>query len=462
MTDAELPAARALCPSCRRPPVVCYCQALPRLATRTRVVILQHPREREMPIGTARMASLCLPGSSLHVGVRWDGDARLAALLGDPARPPILLYPAAEARDILAEPPAGPVTLVVVDGTWSQAKTVVRDNAILRGLPRYAFRAPEPSQYRIRREPRDEYVSTIEALMYVLGALEGDAARFRALLLPLHAMVDAQLAANRGTPRFRQRRRVIGPNGPRIPAWVRTRWDQLVCVVAEGNAWPFRDPERGKRKRAQPQAPGAGDDRSDRNGRIGQRDPGAASDPDEPGAGELGAGPRYPEEPVHWVAERVATGERASVLAAPRHPLSPSTSFHVQLDEATLRGGGELAALVEAASGFFRPGEILCGWGHHSAGLLARVGTRLPAERLDLRAALQRLRNAKIGAIEDVGRALASEQHADGELPPAGPGRAGRRLAVLTGLLRSWRRQLEERGEDDDSAMLRVTGPEQW
>ncbi len=408
------PTARALCPSCRRPPKVCYCSALARLSTTTRVVILQHPRERDMPIGTARMASLCLADSTLRVGVRWDRDAELAALLGDPARPPVLLYPAAGAKDILIDPPQGPVTLVVVDGTWSQAKTVVRDNAVLRALPRYAFTAPAPSQYRIRREPRDEYVSTIEALMYVLGALEGDAEKFRAMLAPLHAMVDAQLAANEGTPRFRHRRRILGPNGPRIPRAVRERWSQLVCVVGEGNAWPFRD--------------------------AGEREPG---------------GPRYPEEPVHWMAERVATGERLSVIAAPEHPLAPSTTFHVQLDEATLYAGGSRRALVEAASAFFAPGDVLCGWGHHSANLLATAGAVLPAERLDLRAALQRLRNTKIGTIEDVGRALASSRPGEAsarELPSVGPGRAGRRLAVLGELLRSWRRAVAPQGEAEAAA----------
>lgn len=405
----DFPTARALCPSCRRPPRVCYCAALSKLTTKTKVVILQHPRERDMPIGTARMASLCLEGSSLHVGVRWDGDAALAALLSDPARPPILLYPAVGAKDILTEPPAGPVTLVVVDGTWSQAKGVVRDNASLRGLPRYAFTAPEPSQYRIRREPRDEYVSTIEALMYVLGALEGDGqgedSRFRALLAPLHAMVDAQLAANEGTPRFRHRKRIVGPNGPRIPQVVRERWAQLVCVVGEGNAWPFRDD------------------------------------------GASAPGPRYPEEPVHWMAERVATGERLSILAAPRHPLSSSTSFHTQLDEATLLGAGPREALIAAAEAFFQPGDVVCGWGHHSANLLTTAGATMPAERLDLRAALQRLRNAKIGTLEEVGRGLAAERDPAMEsLSPVGPGRAGKRLAVLAELLRSWRRQVQGEG----------------
>ena len=52
---------REVCARCRRPQRVCYCAALPELGTQTRVVILQHPRERGMPIGTAHMARLCLP-----------------------------------------------------------------------------------------------------------------------------------------------------------------------------------------------------------------------------------------------------------------------------------------------------------------------------------------------------------------------------------------------------------------
>lgn len=382
---------RALCARCRRPPAVCYCHALPLLETRTRVVILQHPRERDMPIGTARMASLCLPQASLHVGLRWDGHPGLAQILAEPGRTPVLLSPAAGARDILRDPPRGPVTLVVVDGTWSQAKSVVRDNAVLRALPRYAFVAPQPSQYRIRREPQAEYVSTIEALMYVLGALEGDAERFRALLTPLGAMVDAQLAANRHTPRYRLRRRVPGPNGPRIPEPVRTRYASLVCVVGESNAWPFRDGAQ-----------------------------------------------QHPEELVHWTAERVATGERLSMLAAPRQPLSPSTPFHTGLSAELLASGGALATLVAAAEAFWRPGDVVCGWGHHSASLLASAGAQVPAERLDLRATVQRLRNQKLGGLEEVAHALALRAEAS-EVP----GRAGRRLAILTALVRAWRREVE-------------------
>ena len=85
------PAGRPTCERCRRPAKVCYCRFVEPIETRTRVVILQHPRERDMAIGTARMASLCLPGSELHVGVDWGASPDLARALSDPDRPAYLL-----------------------------------------------------------------------------------------------------------------------------------------------------------------------------------------------------------------------------------------------------------------------------------------------------------------------------------------------------------------------------------
>ena len=61
-------------------------------------------------------------------------STELAAAVCDPARTPILLYPGDGATDIARHPPPGPVTLIVVDGTWSQTKKVVRTNPILSSL----------------------------------------------------------------------------------------------------------------------------------------------------------------------------------------------------------------------------------------------------------------------------------------------------------------------------------------
>ena len=389
-SQAVVAAPRSMCGRCRRPTSVCYCVALPRLDTATRVVILQHPRERDMPIGTARMASLCLPAAELHVGVRWTDSAPLTRAIGDPTRTPILLYPGPGARDILRDPPRGPVTLIVVDGTWSQARTVVRDNPMLQALPRYAFATPEPSHYRIRREPRAEYVSTIEALMHVLGVLEGDPARFRSLLDPLRAMVDAQVACQARSPRRTQRQPRLIPRPPHlpIPDVIAGRFDDLVCVVGEANAWPYRA--------------------------------GVASPP---------------EELVHWVAYRVATGDTFDMIAAPERPLSPSTAFHTELTEDVLRRGAARRKLVARYEGFSRPADVLCAWGHYGPNLAVASGAALPAERLDLRAAAHRLVHRKLGSLEAYAATLDAAQ-----VPPRLPipGRAGRRLAMLVQIVRAW------------------------
>jgi DTW domain-containing protein YfiP len=376
---------RPTCLRCRRPASVCYCAACPRLETRTRIVILQHPRERDMAIGTARMASLCLPQSELHVGVRWDGSNALAKALSDRERPPILLYPGPGARDILREPPEGPVTLVVVDGTWSQAKTVVRDNPVLQALPRYAFTAPEPSRYEIRREPREEYVSTIEALMHVLGMLEQDPERFRGLLDPLHAMVRTQVAFRGRSPRHQRRR--TGAARPReLPQELTTRFADLVCVVGEANAWPYRA--------------------------------GAA---------------RPPDELVHLVACRLASGESFDMVVAPEIGLAPGTVRHVELSEDRLRRGATRAELLGAFARFSRPTDVFLAWGYFGTNLLGACGAVLPRDLVDVRRAAKRLSKARIGSLEGYCEAIAPRP-----APALGEGRAGRRLSSLVQVVRLW------------------------
>jgi DTW domain-containing protein YfiP len=205
MSEPPLWHPRSVCQNCRRPVSVCYCQYLTRIETETRIVLLQHPLERDMPIGTARMASLCLPNSELLIGVDWQNSPSLARLLADPERPPVLLYPGKDARDLHRSPIASPVTLIVMDGTWTNTRKMVRRNPILRHLPRVTFQPDHPSEYRIRREPDARFVSTIEALMYVLGVIEGNAARFQGLMLPFQKMIDTQLAHKSGRAASRSR-----------------------------------------------------------------------------------------------------------------------------------------------------------------------------------------------------------------------------------------------------------------
>jgi DTW domain-containing protein YfiP len=404
---------RATCARCRRPESVCYCAHLTSLETTTRIVLLQHPRERDVAIGTARMASLCLPNAELHVGVKWHDSPALARALSDPARPAALLYPGDGAIDVVASPPAGPVTLIVVDGTWWQTKKVVRENPELARLPRFAFTPPAPSEYRIRKEPQDDYVSTIEALVHVLGALEGDPERFHALLLPFRAMIDAQIDCEArlqgGRARKRHDKSGWKRRGPRMPEALRDRARDVVCVVGEANAWPYRCPERAT---------------------------------------------WHEDELVHWAAHRLDTGEAFEAVVRPRHPLAPRTVTHVELSAAALAGGESREEALARWRAFVRDSDVVCAWGHYATALFAETGGYFPAARLDLRHVARVYAKGKVGTLEDfVARiAPAAEESGGGAARPLAAGRAGRRLAQITGIARHFIATARAQSQDSDDA----------
>jgi hypothetical protein len=338
-----------------------------------------------VPNTPAPIAAHCLPDAELPVRVRWENPH------GSSARPAELLYPGPGAIDVERDPPKGPVTLVVVDGTWWQARKLVRANPELARLPRYAFRPEQPSDYRIGKEPQAEYVSTIEALAHLLGVLEGDPVRFEAMLAPFRAMVDTQLAyAAKGSGRHtraRKPRKVPDPRS-RLPPLLRERGDDLLCVYGEGNAWPFGTAERA-----------AGHD-----------------------------------EVVHWVALRIATGERFEAIVAPRRVLSPGTPRHTELDPSLFATGLTNEAFLAAWSEFASPDDVVAWWGSYTPQLFARAGGSLAPTRaqVDLRCAARQYTNARLGPLEAYVAQLGLP-----EPTPLGRGRAGRRLAQMAAIVRA-------------------------
>lgn len=382
---------REVCERCRRPKKACYCEHVTPVDTQTRLVLLQHPRERHVAIGTAHMASLCLTNSELLVGVDWERSEALARALAVPERPPILLYPGRGAIDIMRSPPPGPVTLVVVDGTWSQTKKVVRTNPTLAALPRYAFTPPRPSEYRIRKEPDDASVATIEALVHALTALEGDAARFSTLLAPFRKMIDYQLSCEARLRGARQRhaKRRARVRQMRVPRVLTNRLEDVVCVAAEANAWPFAT---------------------------------------------RAARPELRDELVQWAAHRPSTGEALSVVVAPRGELAPGTVLHTRLGEATLFAGGTLEELHARWRGFVRDSDVICSWGRYEVTLFTASGGWLPPAHLDLRRVARDVTRGAAGAL-----AQRRCDHGSRASHLAGvPGRAGEKLRALDAVISSF------------------------
>lgn len=384
LSDASV-SGRIECLKCGRPLVACYCAHVVPIPTRTRVLVLQHPREREKAIGTARIAALCLPHSEIVVGVDFSQHPRVQSLLRDPARPAVVLYPGAGAKDVTREPPEGDVTLVVIDGTWHHAKAITRDNPWLAELPRYAFAPEKPSEYRIRSEPQEDYVSTIEALALTLGALEGNPARFQSMLEPFRAMVDVQVGfASRSTGgRRRLRRRRDNPAASRLAGELLS--PNLVCMAAEANAWPY---DHATKKA------------------------------------------RFPEEIVYLAAARLDGSGDFEAFVAPEQPLAFSPMKHARLAEAQVRSGVTREAFRAAWQAFLRPDDILCVWGTYGINLLRRHHTTLPERILDARKVSGDLLKRRPGSVEDLVEALALPFQA------CGSGRGGDRLGMLVSVTR--------------------------
>ncbi len=189
--NALLPSHRSECYRCFRAASVCICDQVPLIANRTEVLVLQHHREVQHPIGTARIAKLGL--KRVHVEVaRRHGNLQMAATVQPQAA---LLFPHPAARD-LSELPLSeyPRQLIVLDGTWSQANAMYRANSWLQPLPHLVLKPRHPSNYRIRRQPRAGCLSTIEALVQALQVIEPETEGLEQLLQVFDTMVDQQLA----------------------------------------------------------------------------------------------------------------------------------------------------------------------------------------------------------------------------------------------------------------------------
>lgn len=376
------PDYRPVCRRCRRPERVCWCDRLQPVVSRTRACFLQHPRESREAIGTARMAHLSLPNSELHVGVEFGSHERVRELAssGETA----LLFPGEGAIDPASLVDKPPQTLIVVDGTWAQARKVIKRNPFLQALPRIGFRPPQPSNYRIRKEPAEDCVSTIEAVVHVLGALAGKPDQFRPLLGAFDRMVDLQLefaAARPGPPRVRYKKPKHARTD-RTVAELRARPHDVVALYAESNAYPM---ESGM-----------------------------------PGEPEL----------IQLVAVRPATGERFEALLKPRRPLAPHAPLHLEISQERILGGELVPEVLLRFAAFLREGDLYCAWGRYALDLLqAEGGPDRPFS--DLRLAAARRLNRRPGGVEQAVRLLGQP-----DLPvPLGKGRAGRRLAALVALL---------------------------
>jgi len=363
---------RPTCPRCRRPTPFCFCARIPSVDNRTPVVVVQHTKERSHPHGTLRIASL--------------GLTNLSVLEAHPEVPPTvlparcaLLFPGDTSSALETLPPAErPGALMLVDGTWSQARKIVRLNPWIAALPRVRLDPSAPSNYRIRREPRPNYISTIESLVAALEILEPDTEGLRGLLDAFDGMVDdvlAHIAALGRSPRrrgsVRERRTHLTP--------IRDSWDRLVVIHGEGIR--------------------------------------VAEDPTV-------------RRVLVWGATRVAESARFFRMVRHQQPLGDTRLGHMRLTEAQFaEHGEEEAAVARSWRDWSRADDVYLAWSTQAFELVARLAGRPIVGLEPLKQLVNRGVGETPGSLTDVARAL------DVEVPPAThPGRIGEWIATMEAL----------------------------
>ena len=192
MTDADATIAGSIpeCPRCGKPTALCVCEGIEPIDNRVALLILQHPQEQDRELGTARLTLLHLKRATMKIGLSWQSLAKALGREVNPKRWAVLYLGAASAATLpkdrevtLIDSKGAPLPeqdralaeidgIIVLDGSWSQAKTLWWRNAWVLKCKRLALNPRQPSRYgKLRREPRREGLSTLEAAALALARL---------------------------------------------------------------------------------------------------------------------------------------------------------------------------------------------------------------------------------------------------------------------------------------------------
>jgi hypothetical protein len=171
---------------------LCVCDGIMPIENRVSLLILQHPQEQDRALGTARLTAMHFANAVLKIGLSWPSLSKaLGRPVSDPSRWAVLYLGSAKVSDLDAKSEIVAINrkgevednqrgilkgiegIVLLDGTWSQAKALWWRNAWMLKCQRVILGPSRPSRYgKLRREPRRDGLSTLEAAAMMLAGLE--------------------------------------------------------------------------------------------------------------------------------------------------------------------------------------------------------------------------------------------------------------------------------------------------
>ncbi|WP_420589675.1 tRNA-uridine aminocarboxypropyltransferase [Bacterioplanoides sp.] len=179
---------RALCTKCNRPVKVCVCDALVEIEAPLELIIWQDPTEAKHKLSTAPLLHLNITNSRLLIADELNPEEVFSSTdLSECA----LLYPLENGQQLQAGQQTRIKKLLVLDGTWKKVRRLFHLNAWLKDLPYIQLTPESLSRYAIRKSPRADGLSTIEATVAALSLID-NGRDYQPVLNVLERMVELQ------------------------------------------------------------------------------------------------------------------------------------------------------------------------------------------------------------------------------------------------------------------------------
>ncbi|MER2493194.1 tRNA-uridine aminocarboxypropyltransferase [Catenovulum sediminis] len=165
------------CPHCLVAQYACICSWKRTAPCNTEVILLMHSAEILKPTNTGRLISDVL-ADKCHVfeWSRTEPPAELVKMLNEPSRQCFIVFPTeASNRQVYSEKPdnqeSKTPTLIILDGTWRQAKRMFNQSSWLKPFPCLQLNIAKVEDYGLRKAFSHEQFSTAQAAAFALAQL---------------------------------------------------------------------------------------------------------------------------------------------------------------------------------------------------------------------------------------------------------------------------------------------------
>jgi DTW domain-containing protein YfiP len=187
-----------------RPSITCICKHISPFQTKTRFIILMHPKEyKKEKNGTGHMTRLQLENSEIIVGVDFTNNKRVNEILTKEKGGSFLLYPGEDNFNLSVRKSSEIISFLgnsphifILDGTWPCARKMLKLSKNLQKLKRVSFDNKIKSKFIIKQQPASLCLSTIESVYTVLNLLKAgdlEQCETKGFLIPFEKMIEYQI-----------------------------------------------------------------------------------------------------------------------------------------------------------------------------------------------------------------------------------------------------------------------------